>query len=111
MERRAALDVVLAAAVTISLYPAALAAQTPNGTSKPKFDIARLQEIQGQIETFHVTQTQPLRQALESGTLKEDTRVLVTQTTAGRLALITDQMSYHHIAQGKAGGKEWMATF
>jgi len=39
------------------------------------------------------------------------TRLLVLETAAGRLALINDQMVFHHIAQGKAGGKDWMATF
>jgi hypothetical protein len=32
-------------------------------------------------------------------------------TAAGELALITGQMTYHHIAQGQAHNKDWMATF
>ena len=37
--------------------------------------------------------------------------LLVMETAVGRLALITDQMTYHHIAQGRARNKDWMATF
>jgi hypothetical protein len=33
------------------------------------------------------------------------------ETAAGKLALITDLMTYHHIAQGQAPNKDWMATF
>lgn len=40
-----------------------------------------------------------------------DTWLLVTETAAGKLALLTDQMAYHHLAQGRDSGKEWMATF
>ena len=91
------------------MYPAALTAQSKSG--QPKFDIKRMADSEGQFQTFHVTETQALRQALDAGILKEDTRVLVTQTAAGKLALLADQMSYHHIAQGRAGGKDWMVTF
>jgi hypothetical protein len=40
-----------------------------------------------------------------------DTPVLVTETAAGKLALLTDQMVFHHLAQGRADGKDWLATF
>lgn len=63
------------------------------------------------FETFHVDETQPLEQALDSGTVSEETMLLVTDTAAGYLALMRDQMAYHHIAQGTADGLEWMATF
>jgi hypothetical protein len=97
------------AAITVLMCPASLPAQSKSG--KPKFDTTRMANSEGQFQTFHVTGTQPLRQVLNAGTLKEDTRVLVTQTAAGKLALLTDQMSFHHIAQGQAGGKGWMVTF
>jgi hypothetical protein len=37
--------------------------------------------------------------------------VLVLETAAGQLALLQDQMAFHHIAEGRAGDKDWMATF
>ena len=39
------------------------------------------------------------------------TAILVIETAGGRLAFLRDQMAFHHIAQGRAGDKDWMATF
>jgi hypothetical protein len=84
----------------------------PNGPAKQGFDITRLSSAgNGRFETFYVRQTQPLRKVLEDGKVAADTRLMVTETAGGRLALLTDQMAYHHLAQGRAGGKDWMATF
>ena len=84
----------------------------PNGPAKPGFDISRFSNAgNGWFETFHVKQTELLREALKTGKVAEDTRLLVTDVSGGRLALITDQMSYHHLAQGTAGGKDWLVTF
>lgn len=102
---------VVAAAVSSDMPFAALTAQSQPGTTQPTFDITRLQESEGRFQTFHVTQTRPLQQARDQGVLKDDTRLLVTETAAGKLALLTDQMSFHHIAQGVAAGREWMVTF
>jgi hypothetical protein len=30
---------------------------------------------------------------------------------AGALALLTQQMSYHHLAQGEMAGEPWMVSF
>jgi hypothetical protein len=100
------------------IFAAAALAQVPampqitKGPAKPGFDIARFSPTRvGTFETFYVTKSEPLKKALEDGRVAPDTRVLVITTAAGRLALITDQMVYHHIAQGRAGDKDWMATF
>jgi hypothetical protein len=86
--------------------------QLPKGPSTPGFDITRLNtENYGAFEPFFVKDAQSLSKALEDGTVAMDTRLLVTETAAGRLALLTDQMAYHHLAQGRDGGKDWMATF
>ena len=91
------------------MLPAALAAQL---TSPENFDINRfLPNVSSLFETFHVTETQPLQQALEANAVNEETPILVTETATGKLALLTDQMGYHHIAQGQADGQDWMATF
>lgn len=69
------------------------------------------------FETLHVEQTQTLAVALESGILGEDTEILIAETAAGQLALVKDQMAFHHIAQGSAvdptaqRSKDWIATF
>jgi hypothetical protein len=67
--------------------------------------------IAGKFEPFDVRGTLPLRDALEQGAVVPETWVLVTETAEGRLALLTEQMAYHHVAQGVANGVGWMATF
>ncbi len=65
----------------------------------------------GIFKTFNVQQTEPLQKVLQEGRVAEDTPVLVTATAGGNLALLTDQMVFHHLAQGGAGGKDWLAAF
>ncbi len=87
-------------------------AQLPNGPAKPGFDITRFSSAgNGWFKTFYVTETSPLQKVLEEAKVAPDTPVLVTATATGRLALLTDQMVFHHLAEGRAGGKDWMATF
>ena len=84
----------------------------PNGPAKPGFDIARFRNAgNGTFQTFFVAKTESLRDALKQGRVTEDTRLLVTDTAAGKLALILDQMAFHHVAEGRAGNKDWLATF
>ncbi len=94
-------------------HPPALAAQSKASTGKkPAFDITRFSPTPpGTFETFYVSETRPLRQALDEGIVKEEIPVLVTEAAVGKLVLLTDQMVYHHIAEGTAGGKDWMVTF
>jgi hypothetical protein len=109
MLNRCSLAATLAAA---AFAQASVMPELPNGPAKPGFDISRFARTAvGTFETFYVKETSPLKTALDGGKVAADTRVLVIETAAGRLALITDQMTYHHIAQGRAGGKDWMATF
>ncbi len=83
-----------------------------NATTSESFDINRYNTAgEGWFKTFHVDHTQLLQTALDSGVVSGTMEVLVTQTAAGKLALIMDQMAFHHIAQGTENGKDWMATF
>lgn len=86
-------------------------AQLPNGPAKPGFDIRRFSSNGGIFKTFSVEQTEPLQKVLKDGRVAEDTPVLVTATAAGNLVLLTDQMVFHHLAEGRTGGKDWMAAF
>lgn len=110
-----ACGVVLAGLVSVGAPAAQLEQplELPPGPSTARgFDLARLNtENYGAFLPFHVTDTRLLSRARQDGTVADDTRVLVTDTAAGPLALLTDQMSYHHVAQGRAGGKDWLATF
>ena len=97
----------MAAAIGIAHRAAA-----QSSTATPPFDFSRFAPTPSDtFETFHVKETIPLREALASGRLGEDTRLLITETTAGRLALVTDQMAFHDLAQGEAGGRPWMVSF
>ncbi len=105
-------------AVTALVSPATIIAQDskpvdlPNGPAKTGFDIKRFNSAgNGWFETFYVKETEQLRKVMDEGRVAADTRVLVAQTAGGKLALLIDQMAYHHIAQGHAGDKDWMATF
>ena len=114
---RKVLGLVLMVAAVGAAYPsgafaqANAPAQLPIGPAKPGFDITRFSANGGIFKTFYVEQTEPLRKVLQEGRVAEDTPVLVTAMAAGNLALLTDQMVFHHLAQGHAGGRDWMAAF
>ena len=65
----------------------------------------------GRLEPFVVEQMEPLADALKAGRVQNDTRLLVSQHPAGRVALLTDQLTYHHVAQGSIDGEPWMVSF
>ena len=82
--------------------------------SASTFDINRYSTAgAGWFETFYVEEAamQPLQELLDAGIVSAESDVLVTETALGYLALSKSEMAYHHIAQGTAGGKDWMATF
>ncbi len=54
---------------------------------------------------------EPLRSVLRRGDVSNDTPVLVFEAGGQTLALVTSQMSYHHVAQGDMAGEPWMVTF
>jgi hypothetical protein len=84
----------------------------PPGPAKPGFDAARLDfSMYGAFEPFVITSTRPAREALRAGLIAPDTDVLIATTTAGPLALLTEQMAYHHIAQGRTNGEDWLVSF
>jgi hypothetical protein len=76
------------------------------------FDISRYSTAGADtFETFHVEETQSLQAVLDSEIVTGETEIMVTNTATGNLALVRDQMAFHHIAQGTADGLSWMATF
>ena len=78
----------------------------------PGFEPGRaiLSDVWG-FDPFAVTKMEPLEQALDDGRIGEDTAVLLLRRGGTRLALLTEQMSYHHIAQGELEGEPWMVAF
>ena len=110
----------MAAQMVLVAFPAAAQAPArppdpvdlPTGPAAPGFDITRFANVaNGTFVTFFVTKTETLRDVLHAGRVAEDTRLLVTDTAAGKLAFVMDQMAFHHSAQGRAGNKDWLATF
>jgi hypothetical protein len=72
--------------------PESRPADLPNGPAKPGFDISRFSSAgNGWFDMFYVKDTELLRDVLKAGKVAEDTRLLVTDTAGGKLALLTDQ--------------------
>ena len=79
---------------------------------QPGFDISRAWIADSTIfHPFLVQGTTPLRQVLSQHLVDEDTPLLVVDQPGGRLALITAQLAYHHVAQGDIKGEPWMVSF
>ena len=109
MVSRYSLGTIFAAA---ALAQSPVMPELPKGPAKPGFDVSRFAPTAvGTFETFYVKETYPLKKVLDEDKVAADTRLLVIKTAGGNLALLTDQMTYHHIAQGRAGNQDWMATF
>ena len=93
-------------ALPLSFWAAAVSGQD----SDFDIDIARI-GVGSRFEPFRVAESEPLRDAMSSGKLQGDASVLVMDHPAGRLAFLTDQMAYHHVAQGEINGEPWMVSF
>ncbi len=63
------------------------------------------------FDPFRVTSWESLADALEAGKVADETPLLVLTRGGKRLALLTTQMSYHHVAQGELAGEPWMVAF
>lgn len=91
--------------IALAILPAGeVAAQT--------FDLSRAAINDSAVfAPFVVANTLRLRDALSAGAVDAGMPVLVFETRAGPLALVTAQMAYHHIAQGEIAGEPWMVSF
>lgn len=111
----------LAAAAVVGLGQAGISSAQPrenlpveltDGPAKSGFDIERFSNAgNGWFETFYVEEMEQLQQALDDGRLGQGTRMLVMEIEEGNLAFVTEQMAFHHLAQGTSEGKHWLATF
>ncbi len=52
-----------------------------------------------------------LRSARRAGDVTNETTVVSFEIAGKTLALVSSQMSYHHVAQGEMEGEPWMVTF
>ena len=63
------------------------------------------------FDAFYPTEYESLADARSSRRVNDDTALLVLEQNGITLALLTMQMSYHHIAQGELEGEPWMVSF
>ena len=63
------------------------------------------------FEPFHVESTQSLQRTLDKGDVAPDTPILALERDGGTLTLLTQQMAYHHVAQGEMAGESWLVSF
>ncbi len=112
MDRRPLIPLAsLAALAALAAASTDAGAQAMTGEAAT-FDPARALLTDAPMFTpFRPTSTTRLADALENGDVLDDTAVLVTEVSGQRLALVTWQMMYHHVAQGKMAGEPWMVTF
>ena len=97
-------------ALPLSFWTALVSAQDTDFDTDFDIDIARI-GVGSRFEPFRVSETEPLQDAMSAGKLQSDTRLLVLDHPAGVLAFLTDQMAYHHVAQGQTDGEPWMVSF
>lgn len=104
--------ITLGVLIGASLF-APLAAQGPV-PGVPGFDADRaILNDRPWFDPFHVTErnVKRLADALAASEVEEETPVLVLARDGQRVALLTTQMSYHHVAQGQLAGEPWLVTF
>lgn len=63
------------------------------------------------FEPFAATRLTPLKDAVDKGVVGGNEPVLLANIEGVSLALLTRQMTYHHVAQGIIGEKPWMVSF
>lgn len=63
------------------------------------------------FDAFKVRTLEPLAAALRANKVEKETPVLALVRGGRHLALLTMQMSYHHVAQGEMAGEPWMVSF
>jgi hypothetical protein len=95
-----------------ALVPRSGHAQADSVPHVPGFDVNRaMLRDRSRFTPFLVEETQLLSEALEQGVVNDDTPILVVERGGRRLALITREMTFHHVAQGEMAGEPWMVSF
>lgn len=78
---------------------------------KPEFDSNRATLRDKNIfPPFKVEVTVSLKEALKNGEVREDMDLMLIERNTRTLALLAQQMVYHHVAQGELAGEPWMVS-
>lgn len=112
---------VLTVAALVTSFAAPLAAQVdprqrleadPDMPRKDGFDTDRaIFWGQPNFVPLRDPEWKTLRSALRVGDVTDETIMLSFEIAGKTLALVSSQMSYHHVAQGEMEGEPWMVTF
>lgn len=105
--------VLLATLAGVGLTSSEAAGQGADPVKKvPSFDPDRaMLGERPMFDAFRVSETRSLADALKDGAVERETPLMVMQHEGATFALITSQMSYHHVAQGNLMGEPWLVTF
>ena len=85
---------------------------TSEVTAAATFDAK--QAILGKRDMFRplaVQRTEPLAEMISRKRVSADTPLLLLERDSAALALLTNQMIFHHVAQGELNGVPFLATF
>ena len=102
----------LESTVLAVMVPGALWGQAVVRAGSEDFDIERAIVYDStRFEPFLVEGTRSLRRALREGIVQDNSRLIVLDHELSPIALVLDQMAYHHAAQGEIEGEPWMVSF
>jgi hypothetical protein len=84
----------------------------PNMPVKEGFDTDRAMFFaEPNFTPFRDPEFESLRNAMLAGDVEDDAPVVVFEAGGQTLVFLTEQMAYHHVAQGTMRGEPWMVTF
>ena len=84
----------------------------PSREDVNEFDVSRAMLRDKDIfSPFQVKATHSLQEVLARGDVRDDAPVLVMESKAVKLALLTQQVTSYHVAQGEIAGQPWMVVF
>jgi len=110
--KRLPFTLALVSCLTLGAAVALGAQETGTTRAAQAFDTSRVLLMDTtRFRPFNVSDTRALREALDDGAVHEDTPLLVLEHAGGTLALLVEQMAYHHVAQGDIAGEPWMVSF
>jgi hypothetical protein len=85
---------------------------TSEVTAATTFDAKRaILSKRDMFRPLAVQRTEPLADALTRKKVSADTPLLLLERDGAALALLTNQMIFHHVAQGELNGTPFLASF
>jgi hypothetical protein len=102
----------LGTALLMAMVPGTTWGQAVVDAGSEEFDIERALVMEETMyEPFVAEGSRSLRGALREGLVQDGSRLIVLDHRRGAVALVVDQLAYHHAAQGEIMGEPWMVSF